>query len=121
MTKKTFISFAMLLIMGIATAFAQNGGNHLPLSIKPTTNGDLTSPPKSPILVPEVYLDGNTLSFDSAIEGCMVQLLDEDEAVVYSSVISVGQTTLVLPSTLLGEFELQIVCGGMIFYCYIKL
>ena len=122
MTKKTFISFAMLLIMGIATAFAQNGGNTLPLIIKPTNPGGIQiPPPKSPILVPEVYLDGNTLSFDSAIEGCTVQLLDEDETVVYSSVISVGQTTLVLPSTLLGEFELQIVCGDITFYCDIEL
>ena len=122
MTKKTFISFAMLLIMGIATTFAQNGGNHLPLSIKPTTTGGgSTGFPKSLVQIPEVYLDGNTLSFDSAIEGCTVQLLDEDETVVYSSVISVGQTTLVLPSTLSGEYELQIVSGDITFYCDIKL
>ena len=111
-----------MFAMGTSFAGSTGGGGSLPIHIKPTNPGDLgNQPARGSIVIPEVYLDGNTLSFDSTIEGCTVQLLDEDETVVYSSVISVGQTTLVLPSTLSGEFELQIVSGDITFYCYIEL
>ena len=122
MKRRVLLIVTFMLTMIVSAAIAGNGGSTLPLVIKPTNPGGIQIPPsKSPILVPEVYLDGNTLSFDSTIEGCTVQLLDEDETVVYSSVISIGQTTLVLPTTLSGEFELQIVSGDITFYCDIEL
>ena len=77
--------------------------------------------PKSPVQIPEVYLDGHTLSFDAAIEGCEVRLLDEYENVIFTDFIEENQTLLILPSTLTGTFELQIIRGNIIFYCEIEL
>ena len=97
-------------------------GDRLPLMAKPIkVDTELKPLPKSPVQVPEVYLDGDTLYFDEALEGCTVQLVDEDENVVFSDSIEENQTTLILPSTLTGTFELQIITTQYIFYCEVEL
>ena len=93
----------------------------------PFTKGyvDPTSPlngnHKSPVLAPTVYIDGYELTFDTPCDGCTLQLVDEDNDVVYSILIPVGTTTLYLPSYLEGTFELQIICGEWLFYGEIEL
>lgn len=76
---------------------------------------------KSPILVPEVDLEGYTLTFYTPCDGCVLRLIDENDVVVYSTVIPTGATSLVLPSYLSGEYEIQIVQGNTYFYGYINL
>ena len=120
--KNYFLILALMFSM--STSYADNPGNGkpVPLTVKTTTpESELNPLPKSPIQIPEVYLDGNTLSFDAAIEGCEVRLLDENEDVVFSDFIEENQTSLLLPTTLTGTFELQIVRGNIIFYCEIEL
>ena len=77
--------------------------------------------PKSPVLAPTVYLDGNELTFETPCDGCTLQLVDEEDDVVYTIVIPAGTTTLVLPATLEGTFELQIIDGEWLFYADIEL
>lgn len=120
--KKIYLILALMLGISTSVIAAPGDGSGLPLTIKPTNPDPLQNPfPKSPILAPEVYLDGNVLSFDESLEGCTVQLLDEDSIIVFSDFIEENQTSVVLPSTLSGEYELQIVCGNITFYCYIEL
>ena len=117
--KKLF--FLITLMFSFATSFAL-GEPTKPLPLKPTNQGGAYDPfPRGPIDIPEVYLEDNELSFDSSLEGCTVQLLDADEEVVFTDSIDVNQTSLTLPSTLSGTYELQIVCGSITFYCYIDL
>lgn len=77
--------------------------------------------PRNPFQEPCVWQNGHTLVFDAAIEGCIVQLVDENEDVVFSDSIEENQTSLVLPSTLTGTYELQIIQGDYMFYCEIEL
>lgn len=77
--------------------------------------------PKSPVLAPTVYIDGNVLTFDTPCDGCVLQLVDEDDDVVYTTIIPAGTTTLALPSDLEGTFELQIIDGEWMFYADIQL
>lgn len=72
--------------------------------------------PRSPILVPEVDIDGYTLTFYTPCDGCVLRLVDENDVVVYSTVIPTGATSLVLPSYLSGNYEIQIVQGNYYFY-----
>lgn len=72
--------------------------------------------PRSPILIPEVDLEGYTLTFYTPCDGCVLRLLDENDNVVYSTVIPTGSTSLVLPSYLSGNYEIQIVQGNICFY-----
>lgn len=77
--------------------------------------------PRSPILVPRVDIDGYTLTFYTPCDGCVLRLIDENDNVVYSTVIPTGATSLVLPSYLSGDYEIQIVQGNIYFYGYIYL
>ena len=77
--------------------------------------------PKSPVVEPTVYIDGNVLTFETPCDGCVLQLVDEDDEVVYTIIIPVGTTTLVLPSYISGTFELQIIDGEWMFYADIEL
>lgn len=119
--------FTFMMMLFAASLNVKAGGELLNLSIQnPIHNDDNTNEgagahPKSPVQIPEVYLDGHTLSFDADIEGCTVRLLDEDEYIVFTDFIEENQTSLVLPSTLTGTYELQIVSGNIIFYCEIEL
>lgn len=74
---------------------------------------------KSSTDVPEVNLDGHTLIFDTPCDGCTLRLVDANDNVVYSTIIPTGATSLVLPSSLSGEYEIQIIQGNLCFYGYI--
>ena len=87
--------------------------------INPTKPGDHN--PKSPVIAPTVYIDGYELTFDTPCDGCTLQLVDENDVVVYSIIIPAGTTTLYLPSYLEGTFELQIIDGEWLFYGEIEL
>ena len=77
------------------------------------------NPNKSPVLIPEVSINNYVLSFDDSCLGCELRLVDEDGNVVYTTTIT--SNTLVLPSNLSGEYELQIIRGIFCFYGYIEL
>ena len=72
-------------------------------------------------LVPEVDLENHTLTFYTPCDGYVLRLVNENDNVVYSTVIPTGATSLVLPSNLSGEYEIQIVQGNTYFYGYIDL
>ena len=77
--------------------------------------------PKSPITIPTISLDDHTLYFDTPCDGCTLNIVDSNNVVVYTTVIPTGTTSLVLPQTLSGEYELQIICGNYLFYGKIDL
>ena len=83
----------------------------------PTTNQG--EPHRGPVLVPEIDIEDYTLSLDTSCYGCTLTLLDEDGEVAYTTVVTSG--TLVLPSTLSGEYEIQLipVSGDYYFYGYV--
>ena len=83
-------------------------------AVDPTTNQG--EPHRGPVLVPEVIIDGHALSFDTSCYGCTLTLLDEDGEVAYTTVITSG--TLVLPSTLSGDYELRLIPTGGSYYFY---
>ena len=77
--------------------------------------------PKTPIIPPNVSLDDHTLYFDTPCDGCVLNIVDGNDVVVYTLVIPTGTTSLVLPATLYGEYELQIISGKYLFYGTIDL
>lgn len=80
------------------------------------------APPHMPsVQVPVVFLDGNTLYFDEPCGALTLQLVDEDDSVVYSVTIPAGTTEWELPCTFEGEYELQIIQGRFSFHGWIEL
>lgn len=80
----------------------------LQLRIKKPVGGGLPFP-KNPVTIPEVYLDDHTLYIDNIGDDATIELTDENETVVYSVFVTNGTTTMVLPSTLTGIYELSII------------
>ena len=122
MTKKTFLFASMLATVLTFSNASTVMADPIDLSVS-IIDPDEGQPDehRGPVFIPDVDLDGNTLSFVTPCDGCELLLLDEDGDVVYSTVIPVGTTSLVLPSYLSGEYEIQINRGNFCFYGMITL
>ena len=74
--------------------------------------------------VPEVYLEGHTLSF-SYNNGYTLELVeiseDGDEVTAYTAMIPEGVMTWQLPATLSGDYTLRLVYGNWAFVGEIEL
>ena len=64
--------------------------------------------PKSPVQPPIVYLDAHTLYLCSEHSGFTLVLKDTDETEVFSTNIPENTYTVLLPSTLSGEYTLEL-------------
>lgn len=84
---------------------------------QPIGNGN----PRTPMLVPKVYIDDYTLLFAVDHPEYVLNIKDEDENVVYSTMVCSTQTQVVLPSTLSGNYQIELVMGNWLFKGWINL
>lgn len=77
--------------------------------------------PKTPITAPTVYIDDYTLLFEVNHPEYVLYIKDENNNVVYSTVVYSTQPQVVLPSTLSGNYEIQLVMGYWLFMGWINL
>ena len=80
--------------------------------IDPTENQD--DPQRNPVFAPSVEIEDNILTFITSCDYMELRLVNEENEVEYSTYI-LG-STLVLPSYLNGDYQLQIISGNYIFY-----
>ena len=66
--------------------------------------------------IPLVGIEDYTLTFTTPCYGYTLELLDEDGDVVYTTIVT--SDTLVLPSTLEGEYQLRLYPTGSSIYFY---
>lgn len=71
--------------------------------------------------IPSISLDDYSLIFNTPCDGYTLRLLDEDGVVVYSVVIPTDTTSLVLPSWLSGDYQIELVMGYWLFTGWIIL
>ena len=76
------------------------------------------SNPKSPIMVPEITLDGRTIHFVTPCVGLTFRLVQEDEVCYETGITS---DVIEIPQNYVGTYELQILRGNYIFYADIEL
>lgn len=123
MAKKRFLLLALIMTLlplsGISV-YADPTDVDLETDIYDPENGEPPMP-RTPILIPHLGIDGYTLYFYTPCDGCVLRLSDESDNVVYSTVISTGATTLVLPSYLSGDYKIEIIQGFYCFWGYIEL
>lgn len=122
MTKKRLLSVLLLVMamMPFTSVSVYADPESIDLEYDDPENGGLGGQ-KTPIPIPEISLENYTLYFYTPCDGCTLRLLDENENVVFSTVIPTNTASLVLPSTLSGEYEIQIIQGNICFYGYINL
>ena len=77
--------------------------------------------PKSPMQPPTVYIEDHTLSFTVDHPDYLLNKKDEDGDVVFTTVVYSAQTEVVLPLTLSGDYEIELVMGNWLFSGWINL
>lgn len=77
--------------------------------------------PRSPIEVPLVYIEDNTLTFEINHPNYVLTIKDEDGDVVYTTTVFTTDTEVILPSTLSGDYEINLVMGNWLFTGWINL
>ncbi len=87
--------------------------------VNPTPVGEGSA--RGPIDPPVVYLEDYTLTFEVDHPEFVLYIKDEDEVVVYSTVVTSATTEVVLPSTLSGDYEIDLVMGNWLFTGWINL
>ena len=118
---KRFLTFLVILSgFFAANMFADDPIENITLNIiknGSTGNGN----PRTPILVPTASLDGHTFYINGGHADFLVQLLDEDDNVVYQTVMPSDVSSIVLPSTLSGDYQIQLLWGDWMLYGWINL
>ena len=84
---------------------------------KPVGNGT----PRGPIEAPVVYIEDYSLSFEADHPDYVLNIKDADGEVVYTTTVYSVMTLVTLPSTLSGDYEIELVYGGWLFTGYISL
>jgi hypothetical protein len=77
--------------------------------------------PRSPNETPIVYIDDYTLLFEANHPDYVLNIKEEDGDVVYSTVVSSTQTQVVLPSTLSGDYQIELVVDNLLYKGLIEL
>jgi hypothetical protein len=117
--RKTLIISVFVLVFGISNVYAQPLPIEFEVSIfdnKPV--GHQT--PKSPIQPPTVYVEDYTLTFAANHPEYVLYIKDENDVVVYSTVVTSAETLVTLPSTLSGEYKIELVMDNWLFTGYVS-
>lgn len=123
MTRKHFLFISLLTAMLSLTSVSIFA---VPVNIPlhagyEDPNYGLDGHQKGSVPIPSISLDDYSLIFNTPCDGYTLRLLDEDGVVVYSIVIPTGTTSLVLPSTLSGDYQIELVMGYWHFTGWINL
>ncbi len=76
---------------------------------------------KSPIQVWDVEQEGNILTMTATPCDYTLNLYDEDGDVVYTAFIPAGTSSVILPATLSGDFEIRFETDTYYYYGFISL
>jgi len=78
-------------------------------------------PGRGPIEVPLVYIEDNTLTFEVNHPDYVLTIKDEDGEVVYTTTVFTTDTEVILPSTLSGDYEINLIMDNWLFTGWIEL
>ena len=112
--------FAFLCFMMMSTYVFAEGPIDFSVSIiddMPIGHGH----PKSPIQPPIVYLEDYTLTFVAGHPDYELTIKDEDGQTIYTTFVTSAETLVTLPSTLTGDYVIELRMGYWLFTGWIEL
>ncbi len=110
---KKYLITAILLVGSVC--FSNADGQNIPMHIindGPMSDGPTYAPPR-PWYITQ---DGYELTFPAFEDDYIIKLYDEESTLVYSTYLYGGSATVILPSTLSGEFELRLIPFSATYY-----
>ncbi|MBR2238819.1 MAG: hypothetical protein IJ887_13295 [Prevotella sp.] len=115
---KAFFLSMMMVMLPLSNVDVTAKPENVPLQVgivDPTY--DQGERPRSPI--PQVSIEDYTLTFSTSCYGYTLELVDENDVVAFTTIIT--SDTLLLPSTLSGEYQLRLIPndGNIYFYGYV--
>ena len=116
---KKLLFLALSIFMMSTSAFAWK-------LVTLTVNGDDETGlgnghPRGPIEAPTVYIEDYSLSFEANHPDYVLNIKDEDGDVVYTTIVYSAQTQVVLPSTLSGDYVIELAVDNLLFTGWINL
>ena len=115
MKRKAFILLSLVVAMlSLSNVRVSAAPVHVQLQvgyIDPQDEQD--NPNRTPVQPPLIYIEDGTLTFATPCDGCELRLVNAEDEVEYTTVIS--GSTLELPSDLSGTYILEIICGDYVF------
>ena len=120
--KKVFLLISLFMAALISSASVLHVCDIIPLEasiIDPT--GTYHPIKKNPVIPPTVFIEDYTLTFEVDHPNYILNIKDEDGNVVFNTTVYSAQTQVVLPSTLSGDYEVELVMGNWLFTGYINL
>lgn len=117
--KKLLLLMAFSFCIGNSFAQSEGDGSDIPLTVEwsdPT--GPLNPFPKTPIAIPHLSIIDHTLYLSNSYADYVFQILSSD-GLVYSTYVPAGTTTINIPSTLSGFYEIRLVTSTYYYKGYI--
>ncbi len=119
---KKVLSIVVLLLFLGGAVFAQDPSHvsNLDFQVGITNpTGSLGELPRTPVNPPSASLDDHTLYINSEHPAYMLYIVDttgEEPDAVYQVYVPANVSTVVLPATLIGTYELQLYDGGYYYF-----
>ena len=114
----------MLLVCTLMLSTSANAWKLISLTVQvihedeqPITHGHSKSPDETPT----VYIEDYTLYFEANHPNYVLNIKDEDGDVVYTTVVYSAQTQAVLPSTLSGNYVIELAVDNLLYTGWINL
>ena len=114
----------MLLVCTLTLSTSANAWKLVPFTLSFAGDDNISlgnGYPKSPDETPTVYIDDYTLFFETNHPEYVLNIKDEDGDVVYTTVVYSAQTQVVLPSTLSGDYVIEVIEDNQLFTGWINL
>lgn len=110
-----------ILILCLSALLLSTNASSRKITIFPTTKGK-PQYPKSPASPLTIDITDHTLTLFSAFEDAItIELLNEEDNVVFTDCLVPGQTSLVFPDTLSGEYTIRLTVGSIYYIGVIEL
>lgn len=121
---KQVLLFLLVLCSMFAGSMTVSAQDEIDLTASRIDEDDLgNDAPRGPIYVPSASIDDHTFYINESHPDYVLQLVDPDdeENVIYEVLMPAGVNSVILPSSLTGEFIIQLLWGDWRFWGYIEL
>lgn len=111
----------LFIVLFNCPIFSQSSGEQVSFSLS-IDNTLFPKPynPHAPIVFPQATLDGHTLYITRSVGAELLEVRQND-VVVYQTLITTDNPTIILPDTITGDCELILYCPVFTFVAFINL